>query len=198
MTLYAIDYELSRVTSSIMDLRKNGDRCIVRLAKPDRDVNASAQIRPIGNAPDRIMHKILAYISDTHMLHSTRPTANLIDDIYINRPDLLHINNAHLDYINLPFLAQAMIKMQIPTVITLPENYPATEDMASLFKRKKFNGRMWDLLFEMWDLLFVVAPNKAVAEKAYTGSLQGHPIHIIEQNDAGLMAKEYHSLFHSL
>ena len=115
MTIFTIDYCLSDVTDLIVNNTRPGIIHIVRLATGENKTSDNVDIRQLGNALERTIHRALAYISDTHMMHSTRSTANIIDEIRIKAPDVVHINNVHKDYINLPFLAHALIKMQIPT-----------------------------------------------------------------------------------
>lgn len=198
MELFLIDYNLSDITRSIIMACGSGDTCHTALAEASGVESEICSVYPIGNSIERKVHKALAYIGDTHMMHSTRSTSTLIDNIGYARPDIVHINNAHMDFFNLPLLADALIKMQIPTVITLSPDFPVMNHHPAIIKRNNYNRRLFNTMFSMWDLLFVVAPNESVAKTASNTFFDATPIYVIEQTDIQSMSSKYSMLFHNI
>lgn len=195
MRLFLIDYNLSDVTRSIIKTCGSDDTCHIALAEHSSEEPDIHNITSIGNSLERKVHQALAYISDTYMMHSTRSTSTLIDEIGHARPDIVHLNNVHMNFLNLPFLANALIKMQIPTVITLSSSFPVYESLPAIIKRKSHNRRILKTIFGMWDLLFAVAPNKSIAKLASDSLFDTTPMYIIEQTDMESMSSKYSSLF---
>lgn len=198
MRLFLIDYNLSDVTRAIIKACGPDDTCHVALADCPPGESGISDITSIGNSLERRVHRALACISDTHMMHSTRSTTTLIDDIGFFYPDIVHINNVHMDFFNLPFLANALIKMQIPTVITLSPDFPVFENLPAIAKRRNYNRRMFNAMFDMWDLLFAVAPSEMVAKHASESLFDTTPVYIIEQTDIDSMSNKYSTLFHNI
>lgn len=198
MKLFLIDYNLSDITRSIIMACGPDDTCHTALAEASALELEIHNVYIIGNSIERKVHKALAYIGDTHMMHSTRSTSTLIDNIGYARPDIVHINNAHMDFFNLPLLADALIKMQIPTVITLSPDFPIIDHHPAIIKRKNHNRRLFNAMFIMWDLLFVVAPNESIAKSASDTFFDETPIYVIEQTDIQSMSSKYSMLFHNM
>jgi len=195
MRLFLIDYNLSDVTRSIINTCGSNDTCHIALAEHSSEESDICSITSIGNSLERKVHRALAYISDTHMMHSTQSTSTLIDEIGFARPNIVHLNNVHMNFFNLPFLANALIKMQIPTVITLSSGFPVSENLPAIIKRRNYNRRIFKTIFSMWDLLFVVAPNESTAKLASDSLFDTTPMYIIEQTDRESMSSKYSTLF---
>lgn len=80
----------------------------------------------IGTKKDRLAHVIFTRINDSHGLHSTRPTLQLIDAIESIRPDIIHIHNLHGYYLNYPILIEFLKHTKIPIVWTMHDCWAMT------------------------------------------------------------------------
>ncbi len=202
MTIYIIDYSMSESTASIIDFDNKTDRIIARLATGysthAHSNHPNVLVSKTGNSLERKTHSALAYIGDTHAMHSTRSTSEIINEIFLTGPDVVAINNLHLDYINLPYLANALIKAGISTVITFPEDYPTSIKLPALIRRRRFNKALFSTIFDMWDNLTFVAPTSEVAENISAGIFEGHPVHVIKQTYSKNTAELYRSVFNNI
>lgn len=202
MTIYIIDYCLSETTASIINFHNSDDNIIVRLATESTEQrqsrNPNIRVSKTGTILERQIHRALAYIGDTHAMHSTRSTSEIINSIYLTKPDVVVINNVHRDYINLPYLAHNLIGSGIPTVLTLSTDYPAIFKLPALIKRKRYNATLFRTMSELWDNLTIVAPTQEIADKAASGIFDGHTIYIIKPTYSIDTAEQYASIFDNI
>ena len=73
----------------------------------------------IGSPIDWKIHGLLSRITGLQGYYSTKATRNFIQYIKKIEPDVVHLNNVHANYLNLPILFKYLAKKNIVTVITL-------------------------------------------------------------------------------
>jgi len=73
----------------------------------------------IGNSIDRRIHAFLSRLFGNQGYYSKRSTKKFINFLKTYKPDIVHLNNLHANYINLKLLLNYLACHDIPTVITL-------------------------------------------------------------------------------
>lgn len=73
----------------------------------------------IGSVFDHKLHALLSRVSGKQAYFSKRATVDLLEYIQKLKPDVVHLNNLHSNYINLGILLKHFADHDIPTVITL-------------------------------------------------------------------------------
>jgi len=96
-------------------LNSRGDVCAT--AAPIGRVRTNGY--KIGTGFDRKVHSLLSRILGTQAYFSRGSTKKLLKYMERYKPDIVHLNNLHGNYINLRMLFEFLIDKDIPTVITL-------------------------------------------------------------------------------
>jgi len=73
----------------------------------------------IGTQLEKKLHALCSRIFGKQAYYSKKGTKNLIKYIGQIKPDIVHLNNLHSNYINLGMLLEYLSKEDIPTVVTL-------------------------------------------------------------------------------
>lgn len=80
----------------------------------------------IGTPAEIKMHALCSRIFGTQAYFSKRGTRKLVNYIEKLKPDVVHLNNLHANYINLELLLEYLAKQDIPTVLTLHDCWAFT------------------------------------------------------------------------
>lgn len=99
-----------------VELEERGHTCLVAYSKGVPIFHNSIRV---GNDFDHKVHAILSRLSGKQGYFSWSATAQLIQEIQIFEPDIVHLRNLHSNYINLKILLEYLAKKDIATVITL-------------------------------------------------------------------------------
>lgn len=193
MKIVIIDFLQSSLTEAVgRRAVADGHAVVMALARlPEAGRVAGAEYVAVGSGADRAVHRALAWVGHTPMMHSTRATAALMRRIRQERADAVMLFSPQRLYVNLYLLACEMIRLDIPAVITLPEGFPVYRSMGALFRRGGFNRRALRSAFDAWEDVSLVAPSAAVAERVgEEGIACGHPLYVIDPSGQSA-AQEY-------
>ncbi|WP_302980224.1 hypothetical protein [uncultured Muribaculum sp.] len=152
----------------------------------------------IGNRVDRAVHNALAWLSDTHGMHSTRVTASLLDRIIALNPDVVHLAGLNNSFINIPFMAYVLMRCKMPVALSVTEGTIPGTGRKSLIKRDRFRRKTIESTFGAWDLLHLVCDSKHTAERAAEEGLDGHPTYIISTDDTAKAVEQYITLYDNI
>lgn len=116
---------VGRIMQSIGEvLQENGWESYIAYARYGGSSNS--HLIEIGNSASIYTHVLGTRLTDKHGLYSTKATLNLIKQITLVNPDVIHIHNLHGYYINYKLLFQYLSKVNIPIVWTLHDCWPFT------------------------------------------------------------------------
>jgi glycosyltransferase involved in cell wall biosynthesis len=105
-----------RICVDIADyLNKNGDEGYIAYSDGPPYIKGYK----IGSTVEKKLHGLLSRVFGTQAYFSQNGTRKLIKYIKDLNPDIVHLNNLHANYINLPMLLNYLAQFDIPTVITL-------------------------------------------------------------------------------
>lgn len=199
MKIVLINYSVTPMMTAIAKrLEELGHQAIIATATGDVEGSRRMADLKIGNSVDRAVHNALAWLSDTHGMHSTRVTASLLDRIIALNPDVVHLAGLNNSFINIPFMAYVMMRCKMPVVLSLTEDTIPGTGHNALIKRGKFRRKTIESTFRAWDLLHIVCDSKHTAECATLNGLDGHPTYIISNDDTSKAAEQYVTLYDNI
>ncbi|MBR6737919.1 MAG: glycosyltransferase [Clostridia bacterium] len=110
-----------RTTKELAEsLACNGHECFVGYSISNVSYQKEGvTLYQIGNALDHKAHALFSRLFGLQAYFSSKATKNLIKELEIFKPDVVHLRNLHANYINLPLLLKWLGKNSIPTVISL-------------------------------------------------------------------------------
>lgn len=199
MKIVLINYSVTPMMTAIAKrLEELGHQAIIATATGDVEGSRRMADLKIGNSVDRAVHNALAWLSDTHGMHSTRVTASLLDRIIALNPDVVHLVGSNNAFLNIPFMAYVMMRCKMPVVLSLTEDTIPGTGHNALIKRGKFRRKTIESTFRAWDLLHIVCDSKHTAECATLNGLDGHPTYIISNDDTSKAAEQYVTLYDNI
>lgn len=199
MKIVLINYSVTPMMTAIAkQLKGLGHQAIMATATGDVEGSRCMTDLKIGNSVDRAVHNALAWLSDTHGMHSTRVTASLLDRIIALNPDVVHLVGSNNAFLNIPFMAYVMMRCKMPVVLSLTEDTIPGTGHNALIKRGKFRRKTIESTFRAWDLLHIVCDSKHTAECAILNGLDGHPTYIISNDDTSKAAEQYVTLYDNI
>lgn len=199
MKIVLINYSVTPMMTAIAKrLEELGHQAITATATGDVEGSRRMADLKIGNSVDRAVHNALAWLSDTHGMHSTRVTASLLDRIIALNPDVVHLVGSNNAFLNIPFMAYVMMRCKMPVVLSLTEDTIPGTGHNALIKRGKFRRKTIESTFRAWDLLHIVCDSKHTAECATLNGLDGHPTYIISNDDTSKAAEQYVTLYDNI
>ena len=199
MKIVLINYSVTPMMTAIAKrLEELGHQAIIATATGDVEGSRRMADLKIGNSVDRAVHNALAWLSDTHGMHSTRVTASLLDRIIALNPDVVHLAGLNNSFINIPFMAYVLMRCKMPVVLSLTEDTIPGTGHNALIKRGKFRRKTIESTFRAWDLLHIVCDSKHTAECATLNGLDGHPTYIISNDDTSKAAEQYVTLYDNI
>ena len=114
MKIVLINYSVTPMMTAIAkQLKGLGHQAIMATATGDVEGSRCMTDLKIGNSVDRAVHNALAWLSDTHGMHSTRVTASLLDRIIALNPDVVHLAGLNNSFINIPFMAYVLMRCKM-------------------------------------------------------------------------------------
>lgn len=87
---------------------------------------SKSKLIKIGTTQDVYIHGFLTRITDKHAFYSTRATKNLIQQIEIIQPDIIHLHHLHGYFINIEVLFNYFKKINTPIVWTFHDCWSFT------------------------------------------------------------------------
>ena len=87
---------------------------------------SKSKLFKIGSDLDIKFHVLRTRLFDSHGLGSSKSTAQLVENIKIIKPDIIHLNNLHGYYLNIQVLFDFLAKVNIPIIWTLYDCWPFT------------------------------------------------------------------------
>jgi putative colanic acid biosynthesis glycosyltransferase len=159
----------------------------------------------IGGKLDRAAHQALSRVFDCAGFRSRRATRELIGQLRLYKPDLIHLHTLHGYYLHLPELMEYLAGAGIPVVWTLRDSWPYTGHCAAygMARCERFragcgrcpNKRAYpeslalDWSKENWlkkreailkiENLTLVAPSQWLAGELRKSFLAEYPVHVI-------------------
>lgn len=116
---------VSRITEHIGQLvLQNGWESYIAYGRDSR-LSQSKLIR-IGTNWDVYAHKFYSLLLDRQGLASVSSTKQLIKDIIVIKPDLIHLQNIHGYYLNYKLLFDFLSSYNVPVIWTLHDCWPIT------------------------------------------------------------------------
>lgn len=114
-----------RTTRELADyLEQQGHECFVAYGHGLATFHNSMKI---GNYYENLFHNVFfTRLLGLHGYGSYFGTKKLIRWIEENKPDIVHLRNLHINYLNLPMLYDFLVKKNIPVVLTLHDCYNFT------------------------------------------------------------------------
>lgn len=200
MKIVLINYSFTPLMSAISTrLNESGHQFITATATGNgcNSPHNVADLK-IGNSVDRAVHNALAWLSDTHGMHSTRVTASLLDRIIALNPDVVHLAGLNNSFINIPFMAYVLMRCKMPVALSVTEGTIPGTGRKSLIKRDRFRRRTMESTFGAWDLLHLVCDSKHTAERTAEEGLDGHPTYIISTDDTAKAVEQYITLYDNI
>lgn len=200
MKIALINYSFTPLMSAISTrLNESGHQFITATATGN-GCNSPHNVvdTKIGNRVDRAVHNALAWLSDTHGMHSTRVTASLLDRIIALNPDVVHLAGLNNSFINIPFMAYVLMRCKMPVALSVTEGTIPGTGRKSLIKRDRFRRKTIESTFGAWDLLHLVCDSKHTAERAAEEGLDGHPTYIISTDDTAKAVEQYITLYDNI
>lgn len=199
MKIVLINYSVTPMMTAIAKrLEELGHQAIIATATGDVEGSRRMADLKIGNSVDRAVHNALAWLSDTHGMHSTRVTASLLDRIIALNPDVVHLAGLNNSFINIPFMAYVLMRCKMPVALSVTEGTIPGTGRKSLIKRDRFRRRTMESTFGAWDLLHLVCDSKHTAERAAEEGLDGHPTYIISTDDTAKAVEQYITLYDNI
>lgn len=192
MKILIIDYRPGKETAEIVATATDAGHDIYVASAEEPNLPHLKRDIKIGNKADRIIHKIIGYISDSYHLHSTRPTSSLLSRIAEINPDVIHIYNIEEHYINIPLTAYVLMKYKIPTLLTLENPGKIYRDTKALIKRRRHNKELFTSTFSTWELLHIASSSKEVTEDELAAD---HPGYIVAE---GKEAETYMRIYEAI
>lgn len=185
MKLFLVDYKLTAADRALTDhLREAGHSVVTAAAEGPAHYG-------IGSAADRRLHRTLARLTDTALLHSARATALMLEKVAAERPDAVHIRSLGGFYLNLPLLADALTRFRVPAVVEFSDA-DLSPLPGALLSRAAYRRRTLGKILGHWEQLHAVTSSRATASDEL---LAGHPGYIIpDKSDAEAYAAIYSGL----
>ena len=87
---------------------------------------SKSKLFKIGSDLDIKFHVLRTRLFDSHGLGSSKSTAQLVENIKIIKPDIIHLNNLHGYYLNIQVLFDFLASENIPIIWTLYDCWPFT------------------------------------------------------------------------
>lgn len=138
MKIVLINYSVTPMMTAIAkQLKGLGHQAIIATATGGDEGSRCMTDLKIGNSVDRAVHNALAWLSDTHGMHSTRVTASLLDRIIALNPDVVHLAGLNNSFINIPFMAYVLMRCKMPVALSVTEATIPGTGRKSLIKRDK-------------------------------------------------------------
>ena len=101
-------------------LKQKGNRSFVAAVDTG---SLTSDCYKIGTPADQTAHALLSRISGKQGFFSSGATKGLLKYIENIKPDVVHLNNLHSNYVNIEMLLKYLGKNDIPTVLTLHDNW---------------------------------------------------------------------------
>lgn len=91
-----------------------------------RPRQSQSELIRVGTNWDNLLHGLATRFFDRHGLASRQATRELVKQIELIKPDLIHLHNIHGYYLNYPLLFEYLSRINIPVVWTLHDCWAVT------------------------------------------------------------------------
>lgn len=199
MKIVLINYSVTPMMTAIAKrLKELGHQAIIATATGDVEGSCRMADLKIGNSVDRAVHNALAWLSDTHGMHSTRVTASLLDRIIALNPDVVHLAGLNNSFINIPFMAYVLMRCKMPGCAVGDRGHHTGHRAEVADKARQVPRKTMESTFGAWDPLHLVCDSKHTAERAAEERLDGHPTYIISTDDTAKAVEQYITLYDNI